>query len=88
MTSLLTSQYTQNSAEAFALYKVMQSFGVSMGYAVSTTVDLYWQLLVLAISAMAGSIGFFMVEHESRNRIRNSENRDFIFLIPESYFEA
>ena len=88
MTSLLSSQYKQNSAEAFALYKVMQSFGVSIGFAVSTAVGLYWQLLVLAISAMAGSIGFLMVERESSKRIKNSENKDFIFLIPESYFEA
>ena len=83
----MSSQFNHNSAKAFALYKVMQSFGVSVGFALSTNFGLYWQLLVLGTSAMAGSIGFFMVERESSKRIKNSENKDFIILIPESYFE-
>ena len=74
MISLVSSQYTQNSAEAFALVKLVQSVGVSAGFAVSTKIGLHWQLLVLAISATAGSIGFIMVERESSKKIKDTEN--------------
>ena len=74
MISLVSSQYTQNSAEAFALVKLVQSVGVSLGFAVSTKIGLRWQLLVLAITATAGSIGFIMVERESRKKIEDTKN--------------
>ena len=70
MISLVSSQYAKNSAEAFALVKLVQSVGVSAGFAVSTRLGLHWQLLVLAISATTGSIGFMMVE---RKKTENTE---------------
>ena len=64
--SLVSSQYCDQSAEAFALVKLVQSVGVSLGFATSTKVGLYWQLLVLSISSVAGSVGFIIVEKKSR----------------------
>lgn len=76
MISLVSSQYTTNSAEAFALVKLVQSVGVSAGFGVSTRLGLHWQLLVLTISATAGAIGFIMVEREARKRNNEKEISD------------
>ena len=43
--SLISSQFTSNTSQAYALYKLVQSVGVSAGFAVSTRVGLYWQIL-------------------------------------------
>ena len=42
--SLISSHFTNNTSEAYALYKLVQSVGISVGFAVSTRVGLYWQL--------------------------------------------
>ena len=76
MISLVSSQYSHNSAEAFALVKLVQSVGVSAGFLVSTRLGLRWQLLVLAITAVAGSVGFIMVERESREKIEERRSID------------
>ena len=47
--SLISSQFTGNTSQAFALYKLVQSLGISVGFAVSTRVGLYWQLLGIHI---------------------------------------
>ena len=72
----MSSQYSHNSAEAFALVKLVQSVGVSAGFAASTRIGLHWQLLVLTITATAGSIGFIMVDRDSRKRINEKEITD------------
>ena len=42
--SLISSQFTGNTSQAFALYKLVQSVGISVGFAASTRVGLYWQI--------------------------------------------
>ena len=42
--SLISSHFTNDTSEAYALYKLVQSVGISVGFAVSTRVGLYWQL--------------------------------------------
>ena len=66
--SLVSSQYKDNSSQAFALVKLVQSVGVSAGFAVSSVIGLHWQLVVLVTSALTGSLGFFLVERRSKNK--------------------
>merc|ERR1712012_290275 len=68
--SLVSAEYTDNSAQAFALVKLVQSVGVSGGFASSTRVGLYWQLTLLSVFAVAGSLGFIIVERKSRRKTR------------------
>jgi len=64
--SLISSQFTNNTSQAYALYKLVQSVGVSAGFAVSTRVGLYWQILALGTFASLGSLAFMMVERTCR----------------------
>ena len=50
--SFLSTNYRDNSSQAFALMKFIQSVGVSGGFAVSTRLGLHYQLLLLSISLL------------------------------------
>ena len=70
--SLLSTQYKENSAHAFALMKLIQSVGVSGGFAVSSRLGLYWQLLILGTSLLLATAGFVWVEVRTR-RLRSHQ---------------
>ena len=71
---IFSTQYSDQSSEAFALVKLIQSVGVSVGFALSTKVGLYWQLLSLTTFATLGTIGFFIVEGLQRKKQTPTEN--------------
>ena len=53
--------------------KLVQSIGVSGGFVMSTNLGLYWQLLVLKISAVLSTIGFSLVEWKIKERNKETE---------------
>ena len=67
--SFLSANYRQNSSQAFALMKFIQSVGVSAGFAVSTRLGLHWQLLVLSTFLMLATAGFVWVETKTRREL-------------------
>ena len=71
--SFLSTNYRQNSSQAFALMKFIQSVGVSAGFAVSTRVGLHWQLLVLASSLLLATASFVWVETKTRRELARSQ---------------
>lgn len=71
--SILSGAYKDRSSEAFALMKLVQSIGVSGGFVMSTNLGLYWQLLVLKISAVLSTIGFSLVEWKIKERNKETE---------------
>eukprot|EP00090_Calanus_glacialis_P029734 TRINITY_DN47766_c0_g1_i1.p1 TRINITY_DN47766_c0_g1~~TRINITY_DN47766_c0_g1_i1.p1 ORF type:complete len:452 (-),score=75.69 TRINITY_DN47766_c0_g1_i1:54-1409(-) len=71
--SILSGAYKERSSEAFALMKLVQSIGVSGGFVMSTNLGLYWQLLVLKISAVLSTIGFSLVEWKIKEKNKETE---------------
>ena len=67
--SLLTTNYREQSSQAFALMKLIQSIGVSGGFAVSTRLGLYWQLLILGLSLTLATASFVCVELVTRRKL-------------------
>jgi len=73
--SILSGAYKERSSEAFALMKLVQSIGVSGGFVMSTNLGLYWQLLVLKISAVLSTVGFSLVEWKIKEKNKEVEKR-------------
>ena len=69
--SLLSTSYKEKSCEAFALMKLIQSIGVSAGFAMSTKLGLYWQLLVLGLSMTLATACFLVVEIKTKNKLKD-----------------
>ncbi|KAJ7340343.1 DUF895 domain membrane protein [Desmophyllum pertusum] len=64
--SILGSLYEDDSAPAFALFKFVQSLTAAIAFFYSQKLFLEWQLLILVISSLFGTIGFFQVEWKAR----------------------
>jgi len=71
--SILSGSYKERSSEAFALMKFVQSIGVSGGFVMSTNLGLFWQLLVLKVSAILSTIGFCVVEWKFKEENKKKE---------------
>ena len=67
--SFLSTNYRDNSSQAFALMKFIQSLGVSAGFGVSTRMGLHWQLLVLSASLLLATAAFIWVETKTRREL-------------------
>ena len=67
--SFLSTNYRDNSSQAFALMKFIQSLGVSAGFALSTRLGLHWQLVVLASSLLLATAAFVWVETKTRREL-------------------
>ena len=67
--SFLSTNYRDNSSQAFALMKFIQSLGVSGGFGVSTRLGLHWQLLVLSTSLLLATAAFVWVETKTRREL-------------------
>ncbi len=65
MFSLLGSAYSDCSASAFALFKLVQSAGAAAAFYYSGALSLYYQLLILVVSGVVGTVTFVKVELES-----------------------
>lgn len=64
----------ERSAPAMALYKFFQSIAAMVGFLTSTLITVQWQLLVLTILAVAGTLCFSTVEWRNRSRPKNLEH--------------
>ncbi|XP_068760630.1 UNC93-like protein MFSD11 [Montipora capricornis] len=64
--SILGSLYEEDSAPAFALFKFVQSLTAAIAFFYSLQLSLRWQLLILVISSLFGTLGFFLVEWKAR----------------------
>lgn len=68
--AILGSLYEKDSAPAFALFKFVQSLTAAIGFFYSLRLHLQWQLLILVVSSLFGTLGFFQVEWKAR-RVAN-----------------
>ena len=66
--SILGTLYAEDSAPAFALFKFVQSVAAAIGFAYGTVLTLKYQLLILVITALAGTITFLIVERTNGKR--------------------
>ncbi|XP_065066006.1 UNC93-like protein MFSD11 [Rhopilema esculentum] len=64
--SLLGSMYSEDSASAFALFKFVQSVAAAIAFGYALATPLKWQLLVLVVTGVLGTISFFAVERNYR----------------------
>ncbi|XP_015765862.1 PREDICTED: UNC93-like protein MFSD11 [Acropora digitifera] len=64
--SILGSLYEADSAPAFALFKFFQSLTAAIAFFYSLVLYLKWQLLIMVISSLFGTVGFFLVEWKAR----------------------
>ncbi|XP_066292334.1 UNC93-like protein MFSD11 [Branchiostoma lanceolatum] len=60
--SLLGSLFSEDSAPAFALFFFTQSMTAAAGFFYSTYLLLQWQLLIVVVFCVAGTLTFFQVE--------------------------
>ncbi|XP_078041172.1 UNC93-like protein MFSD11 isoform X2 [Augochlora pura] len=70
--SLLGTLFTRQSASAFALFKFCQSAAAAISFGYSSSVSLYIQLLILAITIVIGTVAFCYVERVSRREADNA----------------
>lgn len=59
------SAYSGNSVGAFALFKFVQSLGSAVAFLYSTTLNLHYQLCLLAVIATLATVSFCLVEWRS-----------------------
>ena len=66
---ILGSLYRENSAPAFAVYSFAQSGFSAISFVYSSYLSLNWQLLVLAIFSVMGTISFVIVDRISIQKV-------------------
>lgn len=66
---VLSILYNDNSANAYALYKFFQSFFASISYIYTAHVGLYYQLLILTVFSIAGTICFHFLDRISEKTL-------------------
>ncbi len=81
--SILGSIYSDDSVSAFAIFKFVQSTSAAIAFFYSGTFGLYPQLLILAVSAVAGTYGFTKVELRSGQRVNQETDQERQSLISE-----
>ena len=65
--SILGCIFENNSAAAFAIFKLAQSSMAAVALSYSAAIALPFQLLILAVFCILGTIGFCTVEWQTRN---------------------
>ena len=65
--SALGTLYSSDSAPAFALFKFVQSVTAACAFGYGTVLTLKWQLLILVVSGLCGTLSFLLVERSARN---------------------
>ncbi|CAH1274090.1 MFSD11 [Branchiostoma lanceolatum] len=68
--SILGFMFPEDSAPAFALFKFVQSLTAAAGFFYSTYLLLQWQLLILVVFGVAGTLAFFEVEWKTASASR------------------
>ena len=71
--TLIGILYSGNSAPAFAIYKFFQSGLAALGLFYSPSLELQWQLLILMIFVVLGTISFIMVDISSKKRTKGHQ---------------
>jgi len=64
--SIIGAIYKDDSAPAFALFKFIQSFSAAIAFFYSGYLMLQWQLLILMIACVAGTVCFCLLEFKTR----------------------
>ncbi|XP_059609661.1 UNC93-like protein MFSD11 isoform X2 [Phlebotomus argentipes] len=64
--AMLASVFAAQSADAFALFRFVQSFGASMSFAYSTVLGLRVQLAILAVAGALGTLAFWRIEWRTK----------------------
>jgi hypothetical protein len=60
--SILGTAYQDQSSSAFAIFKFVQSTSAAIAFFYSNVIELQYQLLILVILCIAGTIAFCVVE--------------------------
>ncbi|XP_035694723.1 UNC93-like protein MFSD11 isoform X2 [Branchiostoma floridae] len=68
--SILGFMFPEDSAPAFALFKFVQSLTAAAGFFYSKYLLLQWQLLILVVFGVAGTLAFFEVEWKTASASR------------------
>ena len=66
VTSILGGFFKDQAASAFAIYKFAQSLTSAIYFFYSPYLGFHYQLLVLAVFSVTGTLGFVKVENEAR----------------------
>ena len=66
VTSILGGFFKDQAASAFAIYRFAQSLTSAIYFFYSPYLGFHYQLLVLAVFSVAGTLGFVKVENEAR----------------------
>ncbi|XP_039261374.1 UNC93-like protein MFSD11 isoform X2 [Styela clava] len=68
--SILGVMYKSDSAPAFALFKFEQSLAAAIGFFYSNHIVLKWQLLIMVVFGVSGTLTYFKAEHSLKRRQR------------------
>uniref|UniRef100_A0A915DRS4 UNC93-like protein MFSD11 n=1 Tax=Ditylenchus dipsaci TaxID=166011 RepID=A0A915DRS4_9BILA len=63
--AILVSKYSDQSAQAFSIFKFFMHVMTSACFLYSKHIELHWHLLILFVVAIVGCITFYMAEHTS-----------------------
>ncbi|XP_039278867.1 uncharacterized protein LOC111053133 [Nilaparvata lugens] len=78
--AIIANIFPDDSAQSFALYKFTKAIFVSIGFFVSSRLNLYLQLLILATGGIIGVASYFYVDYSSTSQhnnksLQNGENK-------------
>ncbi|XP_022089379.1 UNC93-like protein MFSD11 isoform X2 [Acanthaster planci] len=73
--SILGYIFPNDSAPAFALFKFTQSLSAAIAFFYAKHLLLHWQLLILVIFAVLGTLSFAMVEWTASRKVREGYER-------------
>ena len=68
---MLGDIWKDQAASAFALFKFVQSISTAASFFYSPWLGFYWQLLIAAISNIAGTVASVILEIQRRKNIEN-----------------
>ena len=68
---MLGSIWKDQAASAFGIFKFVQSIITGIAFLYTPVLGFYWQLLIAAIFAVAGTVTSVMIELKSRREIVN-----------------
>ena len=74
--SILGGVWKDNSAPAFAIFKFVQSASAAIPLFYVTYITLYWQLLVVVVFDIVGTITFCLVEWSAHKREKLAPHED------------
>uniref|UniRef100_A0A3Q3XJ30 Uncharacterized protein n=1 Tax=Mola mola TaxID=94237 RepID=A0A3Q3XJ30_MOLML len=71
--SIIGLVFHNNSAPAFAVFRLIQSIMAAVAFFYSNFLLLHWQLLILVVTGFLGSVTFFLAEWMVQSRRRESD---------------